>query len=184
MHFSILLCHTSMHYWKDSSGMPFSSLLHPFWRSPCLQYGFPWWPPWAWGKEKSYMEQGQVNREAVPARRFSFRSRTVGGSGHCEQVHCRSEAATICPATTLVSSQALSEANTAGFVCRLADWLSGPVVRTQSGRCLSHRRMWSTWLWILTLTILLSLASATLDSSTESSGALFLSRTEKPTSHH
>ena len=27
MHFSILLCHTSMHCWKDSSGMPLSSIV-------------------------------------------------------------------------------------------------------------------------------------------------------------
>ena len=159
MHFSILLCYTSMYCWKDSSGMPLSLSLHPFWRLPCLQNGSPWWPSWAWGKKESHTEQGQANREVVPARQFSFRPRTAGGSGHCEQVHCRGEAATICLATALVSSRALSKANAAGVVCRLADWLSGPVVRPQSRRCLSYRRMWSTWLWILTLTVLLSLAS-------------------------
>ena len=40
----------------------------------------------------------------------------------CELVHCRGEAATICPATTLVSSRALSEANITGSLCRLALW--------------------------------------------------------------
>ena len=54
----------------------------------------------------------------------------AGCSGRCEQVHCRGEAATVCPATTLVSSHALNEAKAAGSLCRLADWSSGPVART------------------------------------------------------
>ena len=130
--------------------------------------------------EKKKVTRSQLNREVLPARRFSFRPRTAEGSGHCEQAHCRGEATTIYPATTLVSSPAMCEANAAGFICRLADWLSGPVVRTQSERCLSHRRMWSTWLWILTLTVLLSLASAMSESSTESSAAWFRARTQNP----
>ena len=48
----------------------------------------------------------------------------------------------------------------------------------------SHTEEWLTWLWRLTLNVLLSLASATSDSSTESSGAWFLGCTKKLMSHH
>ena len=153
MHFSILLCHTSMHCWKDSSGMPLSSILTPSWWPPCLQNGSLWWSPWVCGKEKGHTEQDQVNREVVPARWCSSQPGTAGCSERCEQVHCHGEAAMICPATTLVSSCALSEAKAAGSPCRLADWSSGPVARTHCGRCLWHRRIWSTWLWLLILTV-------------------------------
>ena len=34
--------------------------------------------------------------------------------------------------------------NAAGSLCKLADWSSGPVARTHWGRCLWHRRKWST----------------------------------------
>ena len=57
-------------------------------------------------------------------------------------------------ATTLISSCTLSEANATGSLCRLADWSSGPVARTHCGPCLWHRRTWSTWLWLLILTVL------------------------------
>ena len=151
-----------------------------------IQNGSLWWSPWAWGKEKSHTEQDQVNREVVPVRRCSSRPGTAGCSGRCEQVHCRGEAATICPATvTLVTSRALSEAKAAGSLCRLADWSSGPVARTHCGRCLWHRRTWSTWLWLLILTVLLSSASATSETSTDSSGAWFPGRTQNWfMSHH
>ena len=42
-------------------------------------------------------------------------------------------------------SHALSEAKAAGSLRRLAEWSSGPVARTHCGRCLWHRRTWSTW---------------------------------------
>ena len=154
--------------------------LQPSWWSPRLQNGSPWWPPWALGKEKSHTEQGQVNRDIIPARQCTSRPRTAGCSGHCKQVHWRGETATICPVKTLVSSRALSEANATRSLRRLAYWSSGPVAKTHSGRCLSHWRMWSTWIWLLTLTVLLSLASAT----SESSGAWFPGGTQKSTSHH
>ena len=66
-------------------------------------------------KKKSHAEQDQVNREAVPVR-----PGTDGCSGQCEQVLCRGEAVRICPATTLVSSRTLSDAEAAGSLCRLA----------------------------------------------------------------
>ena len=62
-----------------------------------------------------------MNREVVPVRRCSSWPGTAGCSGHCEQVHCHGEAATICPATTLISSRALSEAKATGSLCRLVD---------------------------------------------------------------
>ena len=64
-------------------------------------------------------------------------------------------------------------------LCRLADWSSGPVARTHCG-ILWHRRMWSTWLWLLILTVLLSLASATSETSADSSGIWFLGHTQNP----
>ena len=77
--------------------------------------------PLEFGKEKSHTEQDQVNREVVPVRPCSSQPGTAECSGHCEQVHCRGEAATICPAATLVSSHTLSEAKAAGSLCSLAD---------------------------------------------------------------
>ena len=67
-----------------------------------------------------------------------FSARNCRMLRRCELVHCRGEAATICPATTLVSSRALSEANAAGSLCRLADWSSGPVARTH---CLTSKNV-------------------------------------------
>lgn len=60
------------------------------------------------GKRK---KSHQVNREVAPVRRCSSQPKTAGFSGHCELVHCCSEAATICPATTLASPHALRKAN-------------------------------------------------------------------------
>ena len=88
------------------------------------------------GKRKSHTEQDHVNREVVPVRRGSSRPGTAGCSGRCEQVHCRGEAAMIYPATSRVTSRALSEANAAGSLRRFADRSSGPVARTHCGRCL------------------------------------------------
>lgn len=74
-------------------------------------------------------------------------------SGRCEQVHCRGEPATICPATTHVSSHAPSEGNATGSLCRLADGLSGTVARTQ---CLLHQRILVLLLFRQTLYLYLS----------------------------
>ena len=184
MHFSILLCQLLCTAGRILLECPSVPSLQPSWWPPRLQNRSPWWPPWACGKEKSHMKQGQVNREVVPARWCSSQPRTVGCSGHCEQVHCHGEAATICHATSLVSSCTLSEVNAAGSLCKLADWFSGPVARTHGGQCLSHWRMWSIWLWLLTLTALLSLALAMSDFSIESSGAWFPGRNQKSKSHY
>ena len=148
MHFFMLLCTAG----RILLGCPSAPSLWPSWWPPCLQNRSPGWSPCAKEKEKSHTEQDQVNREVVPVRRFSSQPGTAGCSERCEQVHCHGEAAMICPATTLVSSCALSEAKAAGSLCRLADWSSGPVARTHCGRYFWHRRTWSTWLWFLILT--------------------------------
>ena len=136
-------------------GCPSAPSSWPSWWPPRLQNRSPWWSPWAKGKEKSHTEQDQVNREVVPVRRCSSWPGTAGCSGRCEQVHCRGEAATICPAATLLSSRALSEAKAAGSLCRLADWSSGPVARTT--HCWSRSSMTSKnvinmtydfWFWL------------------------------------
>ena len=122
MHFSILLCHASMHCWKDSSGMPLSSAVTALLMASTPSKRVPLMIPLSLGKRKSHTEQDQVNRKIVPVRRCSSQPGTAGCAGRFEQGHCCGEAATICPATTLVSSRALSEANITGSLCRLALW--------------------------------------------------------------
>ena len=63
-----------------------------------------------------------MNREVVPVRRCSSWPGTARCSGRCEQVHCHAEAATICPAATLLSSCTLGEAKV--FVDLLTDCLA------------------------------------------------------------
>ena len=46
---SHLLCHSSLHYWKDSSGIP---SLEPSWWPPCLQNRSLLWSSSAWKKGK------------------------------------------------------------------------------------------------------------------------------------
>ena len=164
-------------------GCPSAPSLRPPWWPLHLQNGSPWWSHRAWGKEQSCTEQDQVNREVVPVRQCSSQPGTAGCSGQCEQVHCRGEAATFCPAITVVSYRALSKAKPQDlFVTLLIDhlalWQELTVVDAW------HQRTWSTWLWLLILTILLSSASVTSETSTDSSGAWFPDRTQKSMSHH
>ena len=151
----------------------------PSWWLPRPENGSPWRLPWALGKGKNHTEPGRVSREVAPAWQCSSRPRTAGCSGRCELVRCHGEAATSCPATTLASFWALNKANTAGSLCRHADWSSGPVAKTPCGRCPSHRRTRSTWVWLWTAIVLLSSASATPDSSTEGSGSWSSGRTRR-----
>lgn len=104
-------------------------------------------------KKKSHTKQDQVNREVVQVGQCSFMPGSAACSGRCEQVHCRGEPATICPATTHVSSHAPSEGNATGSLCRLADGLSGTVARTQ---CLLHQRILVLLLFRQTLYLYLS----------------------------
>ena len=148
------LFHPSLQCWKDSSGMSLSSIITALLMASMHSKRVPLIIPMSLRKiKKSHAEQDQVNREFFPIWQCSSRPGTAGCSGHCQQVLCRGEAVGICPATTLVSSRALSEAKAAGSLCRLAGWSSGPVARTYCGRCLWHRRTWSTWLWLLILTL-------------------------------
>lgn len=55
--------------------------------------------PLSLGKEILNMEQGQVNREVFLVRQCSSCPENAGCSELCEEVLCRDEAATICPAT-------------------------------------------------------------------------------------
>ena len=97
--------------------------------------------------EGSHMEQDQVTREVVLVQQCSSQLGTVGCSGCCKQLHCCSEATTIYPATTLITSCTMNE----GSPCRLSDWSSDLVARTCHGPSSSHWRTWSTWLRLLTL---------------------------------
>ena len=61
-------------------------------------------------RKKRHTEQDQVNMGVVPVQQCSSQPGTVRCLGHCEQVHCLHEAATIFSVTTLISSPTLSEA--------------------------------------------------------------------------
>ena len=82
-------------------------------------------------------------------------------SGYCELVYCCGEPATICPASTLVFSHALSEVYTAGYLWTLTDWSCDLVAGIYCGRCPTHRRTRSIWLWPLTLSWSASMISET-----------------------
>ena len=112
-------------------------------------------------KKNSLTGQDQLNNMVVLERRCSSQPGTVGWSERCNLVHCRGEAVMICHATTLVSSCALSEAYIGESPCRLADRSSGPVARTRCGWYSLHRRTWSTWFWLLTLSVSFSSPSMT-----------------------
>ena len=147
MHFSVLFCHASMHCWKDSSGMLLSSVITALLMASTPSKWVPLVIPLSLGKRNNIRWIGRL---------FPYGDVLLGQelwAGHCEQVHCRGEAATICPATTHVSSRALSEAKGAGSLCRLADWLSGPVARTHCRRYASDieeydQHDFDFWFWL------------------------------------
>ena len=62
-------------------------------------------------------------------------------------MHCRDEAATICLATTLVSSRSLNKEYTA-WSSWLADWSSDPVARTCYSLYPSHEDDFDFWLFL------------------------------------
>ena len=125
MHFFISVYHSSLHSWKRYLSAP--SLPPSLWLLRLQNDS-----TWAWGKEKSYIEQNQLNREVVLVWRCFFWPGTVGYSESCP-----GEAATICPATTLISSHALSKAYAAGSPSRFADWSFGRVRRIDFWHCLA-----------------------------------------------
>ena len=65
MHFLILHCHAFMHCWKDSSGMPLSSVIMALLIASTPSKWVPLMIPLSWGKEKNLMEQNQLNKEVV-----------------------------------------------------------------------------------------------------------------------
>ena len=127
LHFLMLLCQAFMRCKKNSFGMAISTVV-----TVSLMAYMP-------SKRVSLMISLSVGD-------CSSWSGTTQCSDCCGQVHYRYAAATICSATTLVSSCALNEAYTIGSPCRLVDWSSGAVVRTRCEQYLSHWKMWSTWL--------------------------------------
>ena len=163
-----------MHSWKDSSRIHFNSIVMAFLMASISR------------KQTPLMTSlpGQVSREDDTVWwHFSWPG-TDGCSGHCELLHCPGEAAMHCPATTWTSSHTLNKASAAGSLYRHAGWLSDPVARTPCGQFLSHQRMRSAWAWFWTSTVLLSLASVTMDTSTEGSGTWALGHTWRPKTHH
>ena len=165
MHFSILLCHASMHCWKDSSGMPLSSVitcsplegLHTFKTGPLDD-------PHELG-EKKKVTQSKIR---WTGRLLQYGDVLLGQElPDAQGIVSRGIVVVKQPQSVLPQlsySHTLSKAKAAESLCRLADWSSGPVARTHCG-ILWHRRMWSTWLWLLILTVLLSLASAMSETS-------------------
>lgn len=114
MHFSILHC------WRDFSWLPPKLCCH---HSLDGLHAFKMGPLELGENKKKKFTQIKIRwiGRFVPV----WWSSSQPGTGQCtgcfEQLHCRGEAAMICPATTLVSC-ALTIANTAGSLCQLADW--------------------------------------------------------------
>ena len=96
------------------------------------------------GKKNHHTEQEQGNREIFPGQQCSMKPGTTGHLECCEQMYCHGEAATICPAITLISSHSLRDTYSAGSSHRFADWLSGSVIRIWCWQ-------WSSQLWLLTV---------------------------------
>ena len=103
-------------------GFPSAPLLWFSWWLWRIQNGSLWLIPliiplmirYSLRKIKSRAEQDQSNGKIIPVRRYFSQPGTARSSGHWEHIHCRGDASTICPATTLVSSYALSKAYVAG----------------------------------------------------------------------
>ena len=101
---------SSMHSWKDSSGMTLNSFV----TAPMMAS-----TPSKWVSFIILLEQDQVNREVIPLWQYSSQLGNVRCSGHCD-----GQAVMNYPEIIYVSSHALNESCTAGFPCRLAEWLS------------------------------------------------------------
>ena len=167
-----------MHCWKDSFGMPISSVVTAL----LISSTHSKWA-WTWRKEKNHSEQDQVNRKFVSVQQCSSWTGIAGCSGRCEQVPCRDEAASICPAITLVSSHALSKAKATVSFHGLTGWSSDPVARTHYVRyTLTLKNMISM---ILTFDfVLFSSARTTSEISAGSSGTWLQRHTQKSMFHY
>ena len=82
MHFFILLCHTSMHCWKDFSGIPCSSVVTALFMASSPSKWVPLMIPLCLWKRKKSHKQDQKNRGFVSVRWCSSRLRTAGCSPH------------------------------------------------------------------------------------------------------
>lgn len=82
--FPILLCHASMHSWKDSTGILRSSAVADLLMVSISGKGvFLITPPRAWGKKrkKNHMEPGRVSRKVATALWCSSRQESAGCTG-------------------------------------------------------------------------------------------------------
>ena len=167
MHFSILCYHASMHYWKESSEMPSQFCYYgPLDSLHIFKMG-------SLGLEemKTVTEQDQVNKEVVLVWLCSSLPRTTRCSGHSEQVHCRGEAATICPTTTVASFRVPTQAYITGSPFRHTDfWSYGKN---------SQGTMPFTSMNVIYMIVLLSSVLVTSETSTDCSSAWFPGCTQK-----
>jgi len=88
MHFSNLLCHASMHSWKDSSEIARSSLVTAVLWLLSLENEFL-----EFEKKKNSQEADLKSRVVAPVQQCYFWQETPEFPGHYELEHCHDEAA-------------------------------------------------------------------------------------------
>jgi len=149
MHFAILLCHASMHSWKDLSRiarsffviailMASTSGKHVLFMTQTLSLG---------NRKKS---QGARSGEygGCSSTAMLFWQEIPRCSMQCVPEHCRGEAPSFFH-TFVTFSLELTESDVAGHPCKWAGWWSGSVARILRAQCPSHQRKKSTspWFW-------------------------------------
>ena len=102
-HFLILISHTSIHCWKDSSGTPLSSVVMALLMTFTLSKWISFVIPLSLWKRKSHKEKDLVNREVLHIYYFS-QWKIARCTDRWEQMHYCSEATAICTVTTLLFS--------------------------------------------------------------------------------
>ena len=152
MNFPILFCSAYMHCLKDSSGIYISQLqnysnlddLQAFKTGPLddpiddyLELG-----------EKKKCMRRLIKWTGKLLQFIESRTRSAGCLRRCEQVYYYCEPATICFATTLVSSYALNKAYYVWSPYRLTEGSSGSVSRTRCRSYSTDQSSWSTCLWL------------------------------------
>jgi len=144
MHFAILLCHASMHSWKDLSRiarsffviailMASTSGKHVLFMTQTLSLG---------NRKKS---QGARSGEygGCSSTAMLFWQEIPRCSMQCVPEHCRGEAPSFFH-TFVTFSLELTESDVAGHPCKWAGWWSGSVARILRAQCPSHQRKKST----------------------------------------
>ena len=178
MYFPILLCHTSMHCLCIFLRCPLAPSLRPSWWLPCHQNGSPL-ILLSLGKRKK-VRQSKVKwiGGLFPYGDIALSQELLQGQCVVSIVALKQPGFIL--AQLSFSSRSLSEAFAAGSFCRRAMHEA----RTYNGRCPSYWRTWSNCLWLLTWTVLLLSALASLKTSTDCSDVLLSGRTHKSMSHH